>query len=96
MRVLKSKGFYICISYGDPEIRRPYFEGSGLSWSLMNPSPYKIFKPNISQADVEFDDKDKEKNKDYYHYIYILQKDGESQTPLASQTKVVANSTKMI
>lgn len=96
VRVLKSKGYYICITYGDPDIRRPYFEGMGLEWSVLTPSPYKVFKPNISQNEVELDDKDKEKNKDYYHYIYILQKGGENQSPLVSQTKVGLLSTKMI
>jgi ubiquinone/menaquinone biosynthesis C-methylase UbiE len=73
-RVLKSKGYYICISYGDPDIRKGYFDVPEYEWAIMSPSPYKIFKPNVSQADVEFDDKDKEKNKDYYHYVYVLQK----------------------
>lgn len=73
-RVLKTKGYYICISYGDIDIRRTYFEHPEYEWSILPPSPYKVFKPNISQADVEFDDKDKERNKDYYHYVYILQK----------------------
>ena len=50
--MLKSKGCYICVTYGDPEIRRPYFEDPAFEWSLLNPSPYKIFKPNISQNDV--------------------------------------------
>ena len=26
-RVLKTKGYYICISYGDTDIRNHYFEG---------------------------------------------------------------------
>lgn len=52
LRVLKTKGYYICITYGDSDIRKPYFEGLGFDWSILNPSPYKIFKPNISQNDV--------------------------------------------
>lgn len=72
--MLKTKGYYICISYGDIDIRRTYFDHAEYEWMILPPSPYKVFKPNITQADVEFDEKDKEKNKDHYHYIYILQK----------------------
>lgn len=86
--MLKTKGYYICISYGDMDIRRSYFEHPEYEWSILPPSPYKVFKPNISQNEVEFDDKDKEKNKDHYHYIYILQKHADNPSPLASQTKM--------
>lgn len=77
-RVLKNKGVYICVSYGDPDIRNHYFEDRNekYDWGKKNPWPYKIFKPTIDQSerDVVFNDKDKEKNKDYYHYVYILGK----------------------
>ena len=90
-RVLKSKGYYICISYGDPDIRSHYFEEKIYEWSKLTNSPYKVFKPNIDQQekDIIFDDKEKEKNKDYYHYVYILQKNVEiNQNPLDSQRNI--------
>ena len=75
-RVLKNKGYYICVSYGDPDIRFHYFDNKDYNWIRLAQTPYKVFKPNIDEADkkIIFDDKDKEKNKDYYHYIYILEK----------------------
>lgn len=75
-RVLKNKGIYICVSYGDPDIRNHYFEdkNEGYGWGKKNPWPYKVFKPTVEQGekDIIFSDKDKERNKDYYHYVYIL------------------------
>lgn len=97
-RVLKTKGYYICISYGDPDIRTYCFEDRQYQWAKLTHSPYKVFKPNIEQSerDIVFDDKDKEKNKDYYHYIYILQKNSDLLiNPLDSQirsTNVMLNS----
>lgn len=75
-RVLKNKGYYICISYGDPDIRNHYFENPAYKWRKLPHCPYKIFKPNIDESDknIVFSDKDKEKNKDYYHYVYIMEK----------------------
>lgn len=93
-RVLKSKGYYICISYGDIDIRKGYFDSPYYEWSILSPSPYKIFKPNITQNDIEFDDKDKERNKDYYHYVYILQKHADNPSPLVSQTKMSGGTAK--
>lgn len=62
-RVLKNKGIYICVSYGDPDIRNHYFEDKSekYEWGKKNQWPYKIFKPTIDQAekDVIFNDKDK-------------------------------------
>lgn len=76
--MLKNRGVYICISYGDPDIRNHYFEDKSekYDWGRKNQWPYKIFKPTIDHAEKEviFNDKDKEKNKDYYHYVYILGK----------------------
>jgi len=77
-RVLKNRGVYICVSYGDPDIRNHYFEDKSekYDWGKKHQWPYKIFKPTIEQAEKElvFNDKDKEKNKDYYHYVYVLGK----------------------
>lgn len=76
--MLKNRGVYICISYGDPDIRNHYFEDKAekYDWGRKNQWPYKIFKPTIdhTEKDVIFNDKDREKNKDYYHYVYILGK----------------------
>lgn len=74
-RVLKNKGYYICISYGDPDIRNHYFENQSYKWGKLPQCPYKIFKPNIDEADknIVFNE-NKEKNKYYYHYVYILEK----------------------
>jgi hypothetical protein len=75
---LKPRGIYICISYGDPDIRNHYFEdkNENYSWGRKNQWPYKIFKPTIdhTEREVIFKYEDKEKNKDYYHYVYILGK----------------------
>ena len=74
--MLKNKGIYICVSYGDPDIRNHYFEdkNEGYGWGKKNPWPYTVFKPTVEQGekDIIFSDKDKERNKDYYHYVYIL------------------------
>ena len=76
--MLKNKGIYICVSYGDPDIRNHYFEdkNENYSWGRKNQWPYKIFKPTIDHAEKEviFKYEDREKNKDYYHYVYILGK----------------------
>lgn len=60
-RVLKNKGYYICVSYGDPEIRFNYFENKSYNWIRHANCPYKIFKPNIDEANkkVIFSDRDK-------------------------------------
>lgn len=75
-RVLKNKGYYICVSYGDPDIRFHYFDNKDYNWIRLAQTPYKVFKPNIDESEkkIIFDDKNKERNKDYYHYIYILEK----------------------
>ena len=89
-RVLKSKGYYICVSYGDPDIRFNYFDKQIYEWVRLTNTPYKVFKPNIDQndKDIIFNDKDKEKNKDYYHYVYIMQKGAEYHAnPMESQMK---------
>ena len=63
-RVLSPGGKYICITYGDPEHRKKYFETQ--QWS--NLSVDKISKPNSninSNEDINY------KN---FHYIYIMKK----------------------
>jgi ubiquinone/menaquinone biosynthesis C-methylase UbiE len=60
-RVLKKKGYYICISYGDSDIRNHYFEGENYKWARLPQCPYKIFKPNIDETEkiIVVNDKDK-------------------------------------
>ena len=91
-RVLKNKGVYICVSYGDPDIRNHYFEdkNENYGWGRKNQWPYKIFKPTIDNSEKEliFKEEDKEKNKDYYHYVYILGKGEENFLgPMEGQSK---------
>ncbi len=88
--MLKNKGYYICVSYGDPDIRFNYFDKQIYEWVRLTNTPYKVFKPNIDQneKDIIFNDKDKDKNKDYYHYVYIMQKGAEYRgNPMESQMK---------
>ena len=45
-RFLKNKGVYICVSYGDPDIRNHYFEDKSekYDWGKKHQWPYKIFQ----------------------------------------------------
>ena len=63
-RVLAPGGRYICITYGDPEHRKKYFETQ--QWS--NLSVDKMPKPNLN---VNNEDNINSKN---YHYIYVMKK----------------------
>ena len=94
-RVLKNKGVYICVSYGDPDIRNHYFEDRAekYDWGRKHQWPYKVFKPTIEHGEKEvvFSDKDKEKNKDYYHYVYILGKGEETFLGAADQGRSSLN-----
>ena len=63
-RILTPGGRYICITYGDPEHRKKYFESQ--QWS--NLSVDKITKPNSNNeesADI---------NSKNFHYVYIMKK----------------------
>ena len=63
-RILAPGGRYICITYGDPEHRKKYFESQ--QWS--NLSVDKITKPNRNNeesADI---------NSKNFHYVYIMKK----------------------
>ena len=63
-RVLAPGGHYICITYGDPEHRKKYFETQ--NWG--NLSSDKIPKPSTSSnANVDENDKN-------FHYIYTMTK----------------------
>ena len=67
-RVLSPTGVYICITYGLPEQREPYFRNSQYDWNVF---PHKVAKPTIStSAVVSSEDKDA-KN---FHYIYVMRK----------------------
>ena len=63
-RILAPGGRYICITYGDPEHRKKYFDN--LQWS--NLSVDKVLKPNTNnEENTEISAKN-------YHYIYIMKK----------------------
>lgn len=49
-RLLKNKGYYICVSYGDPDIRFNYFDDKNYQWTRLPQCPYKVFKPTIDEA----------------------------------------------
>ena len=69
-RVLSPNGVYICISYGFPDEREPYFRNSAFDWEL---DTHRVAKPTIStSAIVSSEDKDP-KN---FHYIYVMRKTG--------------------
>ena len=63
-RILSPGGKYICITYGDPEHRKKYFENQ--QWN--NLSVDKILKPNTNNED------NNEMNAKNFHYIYIMKK----------------------
>ena len=63
-RVLAPGGRYICITYGDPEHRKKYFEN--LQWSSL--SVDKIAKPNSNNEE------NNDVNSKNFHYVYIMKK----------------------
>lgn len=63
-RILAPGGRYICITYGDPEHRKKYFEN--LQWS--NLSVDKIVKP------ISNNEESNDMNNKNFHYIYIMKK----------------------
>ena len=65
-RVLAPGGRYICITYGDPEHRKKYFEMQ--QWS--NLSVDKMPKPNLNITNED----NNNINSKNYHYIYVMKK----------------------
>ena len=65
-RVLALGGRYICITYGDPEHRKKYFEMQ--QWS--NLSVDKMPKPNLNITNED----NNNINSKNYHYIYVMKK----------------------
>ena len=63
-RILAPGGKYICITYGDPEHRKKYFETQ--QWS--NLSVDKIAKPNTNISNNE------DINNKNFHFIYVMKK----------------------
>ena len=67
-RIISPGGVYICITYGDPEHRKKYFETQ--QWSKL--SVDKIIKPNANSEENK-SDSDINSNKNF-HYVYIMKK----------------------
>ncbi len=65
-RILAPGGRYICITYGDPEHRKKYFEMQ--QWS--NLSVDKMPKPNLNITNED----NNNINSKNYHYIYVMKK----------------------
>ena len=65
-RVLKSDGVFVCVSYGIPEYRLPYFENTDGRWSV---EIQKIKKP-LSE-DPETDGEGEEDVEEQYHHVYV-------------------------
>ena len=64
-RILAPGGRYICITYGDPEHRKKYFENQ--NWS--NLSVDKVTKPasSVESSENIADNKN-------FHFVYIMKK----------------------
>ena len=62
-RILAPGGSYICITYGDPEHRKKYFETQ--QWSSL--SVDKVLKPNTNNEENNMNAKN-------FHYIYTMRK----------------------
>ena len=68
-RVISPNGVYICITYGVPENRLPYFSNKDYNWTIFT---QKVAKPTISTSTViSAGEKDDNKN---FHFIYIMRK----------------------
>ena len=65
-RVLKSNGVFICVSYGVPEYRLPYFENSEIRWTI---DIQKIKKPTMEEAGANLIKQDD--LEELYHHVYI-------------------------
>ena len=67
--VLSPNGVYICITYGVPENRLPYFSKKEFEWTVFT---QKVAKPTISTSTViSAGEKADDKN---FHFIYIMRK----------------------
>jgi ubiquinone/menaquinone biosynthesis C-methylase UbiE len=65
-RVLAKDGYYICVTYGNEELRKSLFQK--MEWSIY---VEKIAKPNkIITSNVNPDEKDSSN----FHYIYFMKK----------------------
>ena len=66
-RIMNYNGVFVCISYGVPEYRLPYFENSDERWSI---EIQKIRKPMIDEPTNIQNQDDLEEQ---YHHVYIGQ-----------------------
>lgn len=68
-RVLNANGVYVCVTFGHPESRLPYFSKKEFEWTVFT---QKVPKPAISKDSVvaakEADDNNN------YHFVYIMRK----------------------
>ena len=67
-RVLSPTGVYICMTYGVPEQREPYFRNQAFDWNVFS---HKVAKPTISTAAVIDSKSEDAKN---FHYIFVMRK----------------------
>ena len=65
-RVLKPQGTFICVSYGVPEYRLPYFENSDSRWAI---EIQKIKKPMVEEGGSAAQNQDE--LEEQYHHIYV-------------------------
>ena len=70
-RVLKPDGTYICVTYGEPEIRLSYFnDRSKFDWTV---TTHRVAKQTAQKTKLiaEAPTKEQELNK-YYHFVYVM------------------------
>ena len=68
-RVLNENGVYICITFGHPENRLPYFSKKEYEWTVFT---QKAEKPSISKDPVPAAKEHDDNNN--YHFVYIMRK----------------------
>ena len=69
-RTLKTGGTYICITYGVPEKRVPYFEQKNFEWKI---EFHKVTKMTIDKNEA-IAKKGGESEATSFHYIYAIKK----------------------
>ena len=67
-KVLAPNGVYICISYGNKELREEYLGSKDFDWTMTH---LRINKPEVSTAAIPKAEINDDK---HFHQIYILRK----------------------